>query len=246
MSLADYFVFDIETVPLPDEELREAIPAFNEEDVKTGNLKPENAAAKIEKARLEHANRALEKAALDPLTGRVAAVGILGPAATGTVRTLFDPDEKKLINWFFGEYVRITESYWIGFNIAGFDIPFLLRRAWKLGIRPPRGLLKGRYLSSFLIDLAEVWRCSTREKEFPSLDRIARFLGVGTKNGTGAGFAHLLYSDETAAREYLERDLYITWAVAVRLGVIHEAEAAKKARAAAAAQPEPEPEIIFY
>jgi hypothetical protein len=245
MSLADYYVFDIETVPLPDEELRQAIPAFNEEEVKVGNLKPENAAAKIEKARLEHANRILEKAALDPLTGRVAAVGILGPAATGTVRTLFDPDEKKLINWFFSEYVRTGESRWIGFNIAGFDIPFLLRRAWKLGIKPPyHALLKGRYLSSFLIDLAEVWRCSTHERDFPSLSRLAEFLGVGSKLGSGAGFAHLLYSDEKAAREYLERDLYLTWAVAVRLGVIDQRPEAKKAPTVPV--PEPEPEIIFY
>jgi hypothetical protein len=212
------YCFDIETVPLPDEELRAAMP--EESEIKLGNLKDP---AKIEAKREEHRNRFLEHAALSPLTGRIAAIGVLGPYRSDeeTDCRLDFSAEEKLIHAFFNYFTLDPNqrSLWIGFNITNFDLPFLLRRAWKLGITPPAGLLRGRYLSNWFIDLAEIWRGSEQRPEPISLDRLGRYLGVGGKEGTGAGFATLLYSDQGAAQRYLSGDLHLTWRIAERLGV---------------------------
>jgi hypothetical protein len=207
----NFYVFDIETVPLPDDQLAEMDLG---EAVKLGNLKdPE----KIEAKRREHENRCYERAALSPLTGRVAAVGILGPNKRD-LRVDFS-EEEKLIRSLFDYFCHDNAGWWIGFNIAQFDLPFVVRRAWALGIQPPRWLVNGRYLSSNFIDLAQVWRLCAYEKELISLDRLARFLGLGNKDGSGAGFAQLLYADKAAARAYLEKDLFLTWSIAERFGL---------------------------
>jgi hypothetical protein len=70
--------FDIETGPLLESELLALLPPFDPAEVKTGNIKdPEKIAAKIAEAELNHKRDFVEKAALDPLTGRVVAIGLL-------------------------------------------------------------------------------------------------------------------------------------------------------------------------
>lgn len=70
--------FDIETGPLPENELAALMPPFDPSEVKTGNIKdPEKIAAKIAEAEVNHKRDFIEKAALDPLTGRVVAIGLL-------------------------------------------------------------------------------------------------------------------------------------------------------------------------
>jgi DNA polymerase III epsilon subunit-like protein len=215
------YVFDIETAPLPEEEIIAIMPAFNPDEVKIGNRKPETASAYIEEKRIEHKARFMERAALSALTGKVVAIGVkLGPGEKDYL--ISTNEERTLIETFFHTFEKgqIEMTRWIGFNISGFDIPFLLRRAWTLGIRPPAGLVKGRYLTSWFVDLVDVWRASSREPEHITLDRLARFLGLGAKTGTGAAFAALLYENHEAAVEYLANDITLTWRIAERLGVI--------------------------
>jgi DNA polymerase elongation subunit (family B) len=216
--MTNYYVFDIETVPLPDEQIKAFMPDFDPAEIKTGNLGPDKAAAKVEAERVKHQNRILERAALSPLTGKVAAIGILGPNAEAEELYLWSPEEE-LINWCFKRFCDDELGVWIGFNISQFDIPFLMRRAWALGITPPAGFTKGRYLSNWFIDLAEVWRGPSHEREHISLDKLGRFLGLGGKEKSGAAFAAMQYGDPDAAREYLRHDLGLTWAIAKRLGV---------------------------
>lgn len=214
-------VFDIETVPLPEEQILALLPAFDPDEVKVGNRKPETAEKYIEEKRAEHKARVLERAALSAITGKVAALGIWDGDAGATGVILID-EERRLIETFFTRFeLGLGEmTRWVGFNIEHFDIPFLLRRAWALGIRPPAGLVKGRYLTSWFVDLMNVWRASTGERELISLGRLAQFLGQGNKDGTGAAFAALLYEDQAKAAEYLRNDLALTWRIAERLGVI--------------------------
>ena len=71
-------LFDIETGPLPESELAGLLPPFDPAEVKTGNIKdPEKIAAKIAEAESNHKRDFIEKAALDPLSGRVIAIGLL-------------------------------------------------------------------------------------------------------------------------------------------------------------------------
>jgi hypothetical protein len=220
-------VFDIETGPLPETELAALVPPFDPAEVKTGNLKdPDKIAAKLAEAEVNHRRDFFERAALDPLTGRVLAIGLLDQ---GNVRILGDEDEPTLLREFWlacrGQMGRINPM--VGFNTHLFDLPFLIRRSWKHGIAVPFGIRRGRYWGEEMVDLREAWQLGDRQAR-GSLDSIARHLGVGAKcvphgplSGkqiTGADFAGLWQNDRTSAEAYLHNDLELTAKIATALG----------------------------
>ncbi len=108
----------------------------------------------------------------------------------------------------------------IGFNIVGFDLPYLIRRSWIKSVPICEGIKRGRYFNdSHVIDLAEIWRLGEKNT-FISLDRLSRVLGTGEKSGSGKDFAALLSTDREAALKYLANDLELTARLAKRLGAI--------------------------
>jgi hypothetical protein len=107
----------------------------------------------------------------------------------------------------------------VGFACCSFDLPFLVRRSWALGVPVPATITRpsGRW-NDHIVDLLDVWRLNNRDQTI-SLDGLARFLGVGSKSGKGADFAQLLASDRDAALAYLRHDLKLTAACAAKMGV---------------------------
>ena len=222
----DTIIFDVETAALPESELAALVPPFDPAEVRTGNLKdPDKIAAKIAEAEANHRKDFLEKAALDPLTGRVLAVGLLPMAERGTgnaeFRIIDEEDESKMLREFWevcrGEMGRINRM--IGFNTHLFDLPFLIRRSWKHRVPVPFGIRRGRYWGDEMIDLRDAWQLGDRQSR-GSLDAIAKHLGIGGKNGNGADFSMLWQSDRAKAVEYLRNDLELTAKMAEALGVI--------------------------
>ena len=212
--------FDIETGPLPEPELAALVPAFDPAEVKTGNLKdPDKIAAKIAEAESNHRREFLERAALDPLTGRVVAVGLVY-FDTGEFHVIGHDDEAATLREFW-EVCRgeLGLNEMIGFNSRAFDLPFLIRRSFKHRVRVPSGIRRGRYWSDEMVDLREVWQLGDRQAR-GSLDSISRHLGLGGKNGDGAAFAHLWQTDRAKAVEYLRNDLQLTARVAEALGCL--------------------------
>lgn len=223
---------------------------FDPTAVKYGNTKDEaKRAAKLADEQQRHA-RAVEsysddlvaaerayyadqtsRAALSALTGEVLAIGYrgektaincVGQDSTGQVIT-----EATIIARFWSQYKSLRKAgrKMIGFNIAFFDIPFLVQRSWILGVNVPDSIytVPSRYLESqTFIDLAHVWAGSQRNG-FVKLDTIAKAMGLtGKPNGTtGADFARLFHNPETRreAIEYLIGDLDITFNVAERCGL---------------------------
>ena len=232
-------IYDIETAPLPESELAALLPPFDPTDVKTGNIKdPDKLAAKIAEAEANHRRDFFDRAALDPLTGRVLAVGLLkltyhsphprplSPSdaereKSGEFVVIGDDDEKKTLDAFWdavrGEMGRI--HLLVGFNSNSFDLPFLIRRSWKHRVPVPHGIRRGRYWSDQCVDLREIWQTGDRMAK-GSLDAIAKHLGVGAKNGNGADFAKLWRSDRAKAVEYLRNDVLLTAKVAEVLGCV--------------------------
>lgn len=211
----DALVFDIETGPEVDEVLSAMEPDF----AAPANFKdPQKIAEKIDSQRTAWR----EKAALCATSGRVLAIGIM----------LSDELSLLVVNEAesFGE-AELLKAFWelaapngmwrhlVGFNSNRFDIPFLIRRSYKLGVAVPFGALNGRYLNPRFIDLMDTWRLGDFQASI-SLDRLARHLGVGAKNGNGAFFATLLDEDREAALDYLRNDMAMTVAVARKLGVL--------------------------
>lgn len=211
---------DIETDALPDDELLAIIPPFDPEAVKVGNMKDPNLIrAKIEESRASHFQDYKGNAALNPMTGRIIAVGLKLPgkpplvlsggeaamltATWRATQACLDCDGPKLAGW----------------NITGFDLPWLIKRSFKHGIKPPGWLRDGRYWSRAIIDLLDVWKLGEFRKEEGktvgnSLDNVAKFLGLPPKLGNGKDFAELLRKDQKAAGAYLIRDLEITEKIA--------------------------------
>jgi hypothetical protein len=144
-----FVVFDIETGPLPDEQLKAVTPAFNRNSVvhpgefdrasvKCGNLKDQ---AKIQEKidlayaahlaeiasyedRVEAAEKAYwsdvtSKAALSALTGQVLAIGYKSERGMRLDCIAEDKSEKVLLDWFWSTYQAMRES---DRHLAGFNI----------------------------------------------------------------------------------------------------------------------------
>jgi predicted PolB exonuclease-like 3'-5' exonuclease len=244
-------VFDIETGPLPDDELRECIPAFvppphpgkfDPASVKTGNLKPENAAKKVEEAAAAHAEavknhdalceQAREqhfadqkaKAALSPMTGQVLAIGVEFADSTPMVIPQGPESSEAEIIAFWMNYadeaINQGEKL-IGWNTHGFDWPFLIKRAWRLGVYVPPQLTAGRFLPAQCVDLMDVWNVGNKGG-MAKLDDVCRFVGLqGKLEGVdGSMFAELWANHRETAIKYLRRDVNITRQLAEKLGVL--------------------------
>lgn len=239
-----FIAFDIETQGIRDAALALAepfqpfipLPPFDPKAVKVGNLKdPDKIAAKIraeeeaypqrvkehedayEKARVEYTAKVVSKAALNALTGRVVAIGI----KTADGEKILSGDEAEILRGFW-ELFGTTSCAFAGWNINGFDIPFMVRRSWANGVIVPN-IYNGRYLDKRFIDLMEVFGCGEYGYK-AKLDDVANFLGVqGKYDGdcTGEEFAEKFLSSDDVARaqaeEYLKCDIRATWAIAEKL-----------------------------
>jgi hypothetical protein len=253
-------IFDIETGPLPEEQLaaqfaeRWAPPphpgAFDPQSVKYGNTKdPAKRAEKLVECQQAHAaavanyerdsaeayakgmGEFFDSAALDATTGRVLAIGMMdtGNGAKpriGHVHTL--PEDELLEKW----WERVKSCLAAGIPMCGlrsnqFDLPFLLRRSWILGVDVPAGVLKngGRYFADGFVDVCERWQCGDRQAKC-NMDYLGRVLSLGGKPEgiTGADFSRLFWSEAEADRikafEYLANDLELTRKIAARMGLV--------------------------
>ena len=181
----------------------------------TGNTKdPAKLAAAIE----EKKKAWLEDGALNPLTSRVLAIGLL---VSDTFVLIGPPATEAEILHEFWDAVRDGDGIHklVGFNVCGFDLPLLCRSSYRLGVPVPSALREGRYWSRSVIDLRDLWTFNDRQA-VGSLDTVAKYFGVGAKTGSGADFAALWQTDRPKAEAYLKNDLSITAAIARKLGVI--------------------------
>ncbi len=158
---------------------------------------------------------------LSPETARVAAIGYLDAAKQRCI-ICYDPDEPAMLRQFWDVFKTQQSAglKLIGFNSAGFDLPFIVKRSWHHGLVIPKNITGygGRWCETF-VDLMVLWRCGSY-KDYISLDALARFLGVGEKTGSGERFYKLWETDRKAAVDYLVNDVRITAGCAKKMGVL--------------------------
>lgn len=230
-------VFDIETEGCADlsfiKEIYPPYPKFDSSAVKCGNLKTdEEKAAKIEAARLDHAAQEeahwaekISKTALSAETGRVVTIGYLRADAPDEAAVLDDADfdEVRLLKRFWAAYrrTRSERGAFVGWNSNGFDLPYLVKRSWMLGVPVPCDVYRGRWIADCWVDLMQVWTCHGF-KQWVKLDVCARVLGLGNKTDQeccGAEFA-AWYRDpvrRAEAEHYGKLDLTLTRAIYLKL-----------------------------
>jgi len=203
-------IIDCETSPISRPLLDLIQPEFK---APAGYRDPEKITAHIQAQKEDW----IKDAALSPLTGRILCIGIIDGTGFGYIG---DDDEAVLLKRFWAKMAQDDYYQWpvVGFNIEHFDMPFIIRRSFKHGIIPSTQVFRGRYLDNRFVDLMKLWQCGDY-REFISLDRLAKFLGVGEKTGSGADFAGLWEVNRDSALEYLKNDLFLTQKCANRMGV---------------------------
>lgn len=245
-------IFDIETCPQTDEELRaycdpfdpkslgEPPGDFDPSSVKCGNIggpTSEKGKAKIEEARQAHEAlksgwsdriareeaaywaKIKDRAALSPETARVAAIGWTFHGARDVYTAMNKPEAEMIAGfWETMNSVMAAGKEIIGFNSNHFDIPFLVRRSWILGIKVPMVFAYNNRLKPCFIDLLDTWKCGNYQDGI-KLSRLATLLGVPGKwqDLDGSLFYQLLAIDPESAKEYLVADVELTEAVWQRL-----------------------------
>jgi len=225
-------IFDVETGGLPDDELKALYVEPTYEEFAAGcpsNYKEETKLAKFKEQEGKGFAKFAEKAALSPITGRVLAIGFF--SITKNKIKIAEGDEPEVLATFWQQYdaMRKAGRSIIGFNIFGFDLPFLIRRSWVHSVDIPRSAYQpsGRYVNwdKCFVDAIQVWQLGQQWGQVASsLDAVAKCFGhPGKPDGIGGGdFARLYFGtpeERKSAIEYLEGDLRMTALVAERLGL---------------------------
>lgn len=223
---------------------------FDPAGVKVGNLKDQTKIdAKIAEKKAEHEKAVadatayqavareeawlafVERAPLSAVTGCVLAIGY---ARGGQVELDWQIDpgglaaEHGLLTrlWTRFRCCLDASSRLIGHNIYGFDLPFLVRRSWLLGVEIPPEVFTfngGRWQwHGLFVDTMTAWSCGVYGERI-GLDRAAQFFGTDRKTGHGADF-HRRFNgtpeERKAALDYLEQDLAATCQVACKMGIL--------------------------
>lgn len=205
--------FDIETGPIESEKALEFAPEFSA----PSNYKDaDKIAAHKEQARKDW----LDSCALRATSGKVLLIAYW---KDGEVRFFDSADEARNIEnfWLLWNASRLTGAQFIGFNILHFDLPFLIRRSWRLKVQVPPDVRCGRYFNNRFHDLMDAWTCGNPSERI-SLDALARFVGVGSKGGKGAEFHRLWAEDRQAAYDYAAQDIKLTRAISQTVGLDNE------------------------
>ena len=249
-------VFDIETGPLSEEDLRKLYiePTWEEFSVSCDQRwKEDTKKAKFEEAKVGGWAKFVDKAALDWATGRVVAIGykegsesvvILGTGAEPPFRAT----EAEMLNEFWcscQDWIDEKQPI-IGHNIFFFDLPFLTMRSVVNGVEVPPDVVTmgGRFPAwhrLFIDTMQVVGFGKSGSQAFTKLDKLGKFFGLGGKTeGVSGGDFHKLWfgspEDHARAIEYLTRDVELTAAVvgclgAMRITAVATAGTGWKARA---------------
>lgn len=203
--------FDIETGPIKHDLMMPMMPEFDPPQ----NIKDPD---KIKAALEEKRQKWINNAPLDPMRSYAISIGFKSPGQQSRLilseKEQGDPDgDKESII----EFLDICKQGFdgkiqiVGWNIFEFDLPYLLRRAWRYRLDTSHiQLYRNRYWPEYFIDLREVWTFAKYQAP-GNLNDVCRFLGVGEKTGDGADFAQLFYSDKRSESiVYADMDLVLT------------------------------------
>jgi hypothetical protein len=206
------YIFDIETGPLPIEQLVHVMPTFEA----PSNWKDDE---KIKAKIAEQESKWFDRAALDARTGEVLAIGLSKSVEGESETIILDRNqftECELLSQFWDMVSEYRSKRWIGFNIFNFDLPFLMRRSLFHGVTPGLQLSNSRYFDPRFIDIMNLWQCGNREQTI-NLNSLAKFVGLPGKSGSGADFAEWFKTEPERAKAYLTQDLELTKQIADRM-----------------------------
>jgi len=210
-----YYV-DIETTALPLDLLIPIMPEFEP----AANLKDEN---KIKQSIADKKDAWLASCALRATTGRI----IAASSAWDDQEVQFhcSPDEQTMLDILVHDITTAISlgGRVYGWNLFGFDLPFLTQRAAIAG-KACHSLFTTNYRGRWswneaFVDPMQVWAGPGNRHDGCSLKAVAFSLGLGLKSGDGKDFSELLKTDPVKAKEYSVNDTNLLRRVVERMGV---------------------------
>ena len=176
--MTNYLYMDIETIPAQSNSARDYLARSAKVD---SRLKDP---AKIEAARADAEADALAKTSFDGWFGHVIAIAVArddGEIITSCARTL--DEEANLIRGLFAGLDVYHRPTIVGHNVAGFDVPFLTRRAVSLGIPLPPSVCWPRDPKPWDRQINDTMTMAAGVKDRIGLDRLCNALGIAGKDG---------------------------------------------------------------
>jgi hypothetical protein len=210
-AFSDTLFIDLETGPLPLEELEAQMPTFEA----PGNYKkPEAIAENI----AEQKSKWIEKAALNPFSAQILCVGWMKASDMQFNYIDGNGSEAELL-----KHLALVTSNpahrIVWFGGFGFDIKMAQQRAWKHGVTPIEDWTFDPFRQSRHLDIKSILEGRKPERMI-SLDQAGKhFLGRG-KNGSGGDFAAKWAEDRPASLRYLENDVRLIAEIAKKMNVV--------------------------
>ena len=212
---------DIETVPLPSKKREFTRPTMD--TMKFGNTKdPDKKQAKYAEAISEWKQG--DSAALSALTGRVAMIGYKADDYVALVAK--DAiQESHILKQAWSEihdYYHSSGARIAGHNIKKFDLPFMVRRSFILGLSVPPWIINElmKYSSDVIIDTMLFWQLGDRQ-EMVKLSHLCGAFDINVKESpvTGKDFYKWFEKDVDECIKYNQQDVEAVAELCGKLGL---------------------------
>ena len=200
MELKKLF-FDIETEPN-----EEALPFLPVPSAPSNYKDPEKIKAYVD----EKTKEQVDKMALSIDLGKITAIGMkMGVDGQIVGRLVTEKYTETDLLKSFWRCMRICNGDCVGYNILGFDLPFIMRRSWALGVPVTVFPDMRRYSNFPTTDLMQILAGWDRDK-IKSLKFICARYGIDNPLPELEGSQYAGMDDETKL-SYVKNDVYLTF-----------------------------------
>ena len=207
-----HLFFDIESEALPEAEL---LARFNPTFEANKTLKdPEKIAADLATKRQSW----LDESALRAERGRILCIGAMKPGGNQVV--ISEGDEDAILRRFITTVEAYKGATFCGFNIMGFDLPFIRRRCIINGIPFPFYNRSDKWKPWMFktYDPMIDWQCGDYKAPYIGLVTLAKALGIPAEDdGIGAKFGETWRTNKPAALAHCVRDVELCAKVCERM-----------------------------
>jgi len=202
---------DIETWGGPNK------PTLDDVQVPGNYTKPES----IAKYKEDNLPKAWAAQALESLKGEILTIGVA--YENDPVEVLVTEGDEQDLMHRFGEWLfthginEISQIWWVGHSIAGFDLPWILHRSWKYCIPFITALIPTYKYDEHIVDIQRIF-AGTSDKMY-KMDYIAKYFGLPGKTSMDGSMVHDAYLQNRLAdiAEYCKSDVSQEREVAMRL-----------------------------
>lgn len=171
---------DIETIPSQCPAVRQK---FRDEVKAPGNIKkPESIEAWLAENADTAAQEALAKTSFDPAFGHICTIGWAVDDEEPMTAHAFEVDqEADILRAFFASFNAFHRLTFVGHNVGGFDLRFILCRAVVLGVRVPPSLPRDpKPWDKTIFDTMLAWAGA---RGTVSMDKLCQALSLPGKEG---------------------------------------------------------------